>query len=99
MRAMKAHTYAVAGDKSSARAILRELKGASPGKYVPSFDIAATHAALGESDQMLKWLNRACNERNMKVFILNQDPRFDACRGSSEFKKVVERMGLTEGGR
>jgi tetratricopeptide (TPR) repeat protein len=99
VRAMKAHTYAVAGDKSSARAILRELKGASPGKYVPSFDIAATHAALGESDQMLKWLNRACNERNMKVFILNQDPRFDACRGSSEFKKVVERMGLTECGR
>jgi len=99
VRAMKAHTYAVAGDKSCARAILRELKGASVGKCVPSFDIAATHAALGESDQMLQWLNRACNERNMKVFILNQDPRFDACRDSSEFKKVVERMGLTECGR
>ena len=36
---------------------------------------------------MLKWLNRACNERNMKVFILNQDPRFDACRGSSRIQK------------
>lgn len=95
VRAMKAHTHAMAGDKSSARAILLDLKGGSPGKCVPSFDIAATHAALGEPDQMLEWLNRACNERSMKIFILTQDPRFDNCRHTSEFKKVVDRMDLT----
>ena len=76
--AMKAHAHAVAGDTTSARRILRGLKSSTNHKCMPSYDIAATHAALGESKQMGFWLNRACNERNMKVFTLMQDPRFDS---------------------
>ena len=75
--AMKAHTHAEAGDKTSARQILHGLKSSANRKCMPSYDIAATHAALGESKQMGFWLNRACNERNMKVFTLMHDPRFD----------------------
>jgi tetratricopeptide (TPR) repeat protein len=92
--AMKAHAHAVAGDTSSARQILRGLKSSTTHKCMPSYDIAATHAALGESRQMGFWLNRACNERNMKVFTLMQDPRFDSLRHHSEFKEVVDHVGL-----
>src|SRR5258707_3581022 len=96
VKAMKAHAHAVAGDKSSAREILHELKGAPPHQCMPSFDIAATYAALGESSQMVVWLNRACDEGNMKLFTLTQDPRFDPLRHCSEFKEIVERTGLTQ---
>jgi len=96
VKAMKAHAHAVAGDKSSAREILHELKGATSHQCKPSYDIAATYAALGESKQMVAWLNRACDERNMKLFTLTQDPRFDPLRHRSEFKEIVERMGLTQ---
>ena len=96
VKAMKAHAYAAAGDKSSARQILRELKNALPRQCTPSYDIAAVHAALGESTRMIAWLDRACQERNMKLFTLNQDPRFDAFRQCSEFREIVERTGLTE---
>jgi tetratricopeptide (TPR) repeat protein len=92
--AMKAHAHAVAGDTTSARQILRGLKSSTTHKCMPSYDIAATHAALGESRQMGFWLNRACNERNMKVFTLMQDPRFDSLRHHSEFKEVVDHVGL-----
>ncbi len=92
--AMKAHAHAVAGDKTSARQILHGLKSSSNRKCMPSYDIAATHAALGESRQMGFWLNRACTERNMKVFTLMQDPRFDLLRHHSEFKEVVDQVGL-----
>ena len=92
--AMKAHAHAVAGDKTSARQILHGLKSSTNRKCMPSYDIAATHAALGESKQMGFWLNRACNERNMKVFTLMQDPRFDSLRHHSEFKEVVDHVGL-----
>jgi tetratricopeptide (TPR) repeat protein len=92
--AMKAHAHAVAGDTTSARQILRGLKSSTSHKCMPSYDIAATHAALGESRQMGFWLNRACNERNMKVFTLMQDPRFDSLRHHSEFKEVVDQVGL-----
>ncbi len=94
VKAMKAHAHAVAGDKSSAREILDELKGAPSHHCMPSYDIAATYAALGESNQMVAWLNRACDERNMKLFTLTQDPRFDPLRHRSEFREIVEQMGL-----
>jgi tetratricopeptide (TPR) repeat protein len=94
VKAMMAHAHAIAGDRSSARQILRELKSASGEKCMPSYDIAATYAALGESSQMIVWLNRACKEHNMKLFTLNQDPRFDPLRHRSEFKEIVEQMGL-----
>ena len=93
VKAMIAHTYAVAGAPGSAREILLEFAAASP-RYMPSYDIAATYAALGESRQVITWLNRACQERNMKLFALTQDPRFDSLRHRSGFKEIVARVGL-----
>ncbi len=92
--AMKAHAHAKSGDATSARQILYGLKSSVNRKCMPSYDIAATHAALGESRQTAFWLHRACNERNMKVFTLMQDPRFDSLRNHSEFKQVVDQVGL-----
>jgi tetratricopeptide (TPR) repeat protein/TolB-like protein len=94
VKAMKAHAHAVAGDISSARGILNELNSAPSLQCMPSYDIAATYAALGDSQQVVAWLNRACDERNMKLFTLTQDPRFDPLRRRSDFKQIVERMGL-----
>jgi tetratricopeptide (TPR) repeat protein len=94
VRAMQAHAYAAAGDRSSARQILRELRGGAR-RAMPSYDIAAVYAALGDSRQMTAWLHRACQERNMKVFTLTQDPRFDSCRRSSDFQEIIARVGLS----
>jgi len=95
VRAMKAHAHAVAGDTSSAREILHELRNAPAHQCMPSYDIAATYAALGDSQQVVAWLNRACHERNMKLFTLAQDPRFDPLRRRSDFRQIVEQMGLS----
>lgn len=94
VKAMMAHAHAVAGDTLSAREILDELNRALSHQCMPSYDIAATYAALGESRQVVAWLNRACRERNMKLFTLSQDPRFDPLRNCSAFKEIVGQMGL-----
>ncbi|QHN03973.1 tetratricopeptide repeat protein [Granulicella sp. WH15] len=96
--AMKAHAHAVAGDKAAAREILRELRSTPGHKCMPSYDIAATYAALGDSSQTVSWLNRACSEHNMKLFKLRQDPRFDLIRHRPEFREVVEQTGLARYG-
>ena len=96
VKAMQAHAHAVAGDTSSAREILNELKSAPSRQCMPSYDIAATYAALGDSERVVAWLHRACSERNMKLFTLTQDPRFDPLRRRSDFKQIVDRMGLTQ---
>ena len=95
VKAMMAHAYAVAGESAAAREVLQEVGEASP-RSMPSYDIAATYAALGESRPMIDWLNRACRERNMKLFALTQDPRFDSVRRSCGFRQVLARVGLAE---
>jgi len=98
VKAMKAHAHAMAGDRSSARGILSELKRVHSRKNMPSYDIAATYTALGESDRAVAWLNRACDERNMKLFTLTQDPRFDSLRQGPAFQEIVAQIGLQQGG-
>jgi tetratricopeptide (TPR) repeat protein len=93
--AMKAHAHAIAGDRNSAKEILRELRGDPLQKCMPSYDMAAAYAALGEPVETVRWLKRACTERSMKLFGLTQDPRFDLVRHRSEFRKVVDEIGLT----
>ena len=98
LTAMKAHTCALAGDAKSARDLLGQLQRPPFGKCLPSYDIAATHVALGDSMLAVHWLERARSERNMKLFLVSQDPRFDALRGHSEFSAVVQQMGLAKAG-
>lgn len=93
--AMKAHALAVAGERSSARKILQGLRRSTDPRCMPSYDIAATYAALGDLSQSVQWLNRACSERHMKLFSLTQDPRFDEFRGRPEFRQVIEKAILS----
>lgn len=92
--AMKAHAHAKAGDRKLAQSMLTSLRRTPSGKCAPSYDIAATYAALGEHGSAVEWLERACQERNMKLFSLSQDPRFDALRGAADFRGVVQQLGL-----
>jgi len=96
LTAMKAHSHALAGDPRSARELLGQLQRPPFSKCMPSYDIAATHAALGDSTLAVHWLERARSERNMKLFLVSQDPRFDTMRGHTEFSAVVEQLGLAK---
>lgn len=92
--AMKAHAHALAGDALAARNLLNQLQSPAAGKCLPSYDIAATHAALGDCASAVHWLEQACRERHMKLFLVSQDPRFDPLRGHSKFNAVVQQLGL-----
>ena len=93
-RAMKAHAHAIAGDRSTAHKIVSDLIGRPTQQCMPSYDIAAVYVALGQHGKTIAWLNRACAERNMKLFTLAQDPRFDTVRSLPEFKNLINRVGL-----
>jgi tetratricopeptide (TPR) repeat protein len=96
LTAMKAHTHALAGDCRTARDLLDQLQHLPFSKCMPSYDIAAAHAALGEPGLAVRWLERARDERNMKMFLVSQDPRFDSLRGHSDFSAVVQQLGLAK---
>jgi TolB-like protein/tetratricopeptide (TPR) repeat protein len=92
--AMKAHAYAALGDKRAALRLVGRLSQMPGRQLVPACDIAAVYAALGEHKLAWPWLNRALIERDVKVFMVAQDPRFDAIRGRDEFQMWIGRLGL-----
>jgi tetratricopeptide (TPR) repeat protein len=93
--AMKAHTHAIAGDHNSAQQMLGKIVRSENSQCMPSYDIAAAYAALGEFPKSFEWLRRACLEHNMRLYSLAQDPRFDRLRYRPEFREIVARIGLS----
>jgi eukaryotic-like serine/threonine-protein kinase len=86
--------YALAGRFEEARGILAELVETSRTSYVSALDIAIIHAALGEFETALGWMERAYGERSDHLPYIRVNPRLDALRGHVRFRDLLERMGL-----
>ena len=86
--------YGIAGRKDLARQILAELTEVSKQRYIASSDFALVHTGLGERDQAIHWLERACEERDSHAPFLHVDPRLASLREDPRFKALLRRAGL-----
>lgn len=84
--------YGVTGQLNLAREILAELEGMSKQGYIASSDLAIVHAGLGERDQAIAWLERACEERDSHLPHLNVDPRLKSLRREPRFEVLLRRI-------
>ena len=87
------HAYAVAGNKTRARAILTELRSASAQRYVPAYYFALVYSGLGERDEALRYLERAYDERSTVLAYLLIDPRLAPLRDDPRFVALARRLG------
>jgi TolB-like protein/Flp pilus assembly protein TadD len=88
------YAAALSGDKAKARAVLDELKGLSVQHYIPPFNVAMVYTGLGDQNEALSWLEKACEERDVRVTILKVDPRWDSLRSNPRFIAILKRIGL-----
>jgi TolB-like protein/Tfp pilus assembly protein PilF/tRNA A-37 threonylcarbamoyl transferase component Bud32 len=95
MLGLLGYAYAAAGRKADAGKVLAELKESST-RYGHSFSMARIHAALGEADQAIEWLQRACEEREPGVIWLKVDPTVDNLRTDPRFDDLLMHMGLAD---
>jgi serine/threonine-protein kinase len=93
-RAALGRAYALAGDTSRAREILRELEEAARTKPVSSVEVATIHAALDQKEQCFRWLDRAMAARDPYLAYLAVDPRFDRYRSDPRFQDLLRRIGF-----
>jgi len=93
-RGQLGRAYALAGRVADARLLLEEMLDASRSTYVSSLDIAIIHAALGERDAALDWLERAYEERADHLPYLEVNPRLDVLRSEPRFQRIQALMGL-----
>ena len=82
------------GDKEKARAVLDELKTLSNQRYIPPVNIALVYNGLGDQNEALSQLERACDDRDVRLPLLKVDPRWDSFRSNPRFVAILKRIGL-----
>ncbi len=78
---------ALGSDTRAARQTLARLH-ALHGRYLPAYELAKVHLALGERDAALQWLERALADRSHSIAFLGVDPQLDALRSDPRFKAL-----------
>jgi hypothetical protein len=83
------------GDREGARRNLEAFLQ-QPGSHRPGAEIqvASIHAALGENDEAISWLERAYQERAPQLMFLNTDPSFVGLRSDPKFRDLLRRVHL-----
>ena len=72
--------------------MLEKLSQRTAAEYVPPFCVALVHTGLGDLDQALHWLERACEERSHWLIYLKAWPLFDALRSDARFTSLLGRI-------
>jgi TolB-like protein/DNA-binding winged helix-turn-helix (wHTH) protein/Flp pilus assembly protein TadD len=86
--------YAAAGNPARTREILAELTAAADQRHVGPESFAVLHAALGEHDEAIAWLEQAYEHRSNFVISLKTVPSVDSLRGDPRFVELLRRAGL-----
>jgi hypothetical protein len=62
--------------------------------YVPAYDLAVVHLALGKKEAALRWLQKAYDEHDWALVVLAVEPRLDPLRSDQRFQELVRKVGL-----
>jgi serine/threonine-protein kinase len=84
--------HALQGQRHAARQVIARLKQLAATRFVPAYDLALVHAALGERDAAFEWLQRAYDERYGPLVFLRVDPDIDGVRDDPRFDALVARI-------
>lgn len=88
------YTYAASGLRVEAERTLRELRSPSEGTSVPPYNVALVYHGLGDTTEAMRWLEKADNERDVRMVFLGVDPLWDSLRSDPRFAGLLERMKL-----
>jgi serine/threonine protein kinase len=91
-----AASYARAGRRADALAIVRKMAADAAGSDQGAFLVAAVYAALADRDRAFRWLEEAYQERDTFLPWLKVDPEFDSLRGDPRFDSLIRRIGIPD---
>lgn len=84
--------YAVEGKKDQARKILEQLRRHPRDVYVSAYGLADIYISLGDREQAISMLDKACQERSADLVFLATAQEFDILHGDPEFQQMIARL-------
>jgi len=88
------NAYAVAGKKPEALGILHELLQMASRQYVSPLSIALVYVGLDERDEAFQWMEKAYDERSVRLINIAVHPGFASLHSDPRFAALVQRIGL-----
>ena len=92
--ALNGYASVLSGDVAKGRAVLKELKSLESERYVPPSNIALLSYVLGEKDEAFSWLEKAYQDRDIRLCRLKVDSKWDSMRSEPRFVEILKRLGL-----
>jgi hypothetical protein len=92
-KALLGFAYARLGNRESAQEIAGALADQYRSSYASPVWIAFLHLGLGDRGEALRWLARACDDRDGWLRLIKA-PFFDELHGTPEFARVLTTLGL-----
>ena len=86
--------YAMAGQREEAYQIINKLIDRRQRSHFPAFFIADIYTGLGDKDQSFKWLEKAIEEKDTRLFLIKVIPEFEKIRSDPRFSDILTKMGL-----
>jgi lipopolysaccharide biosynthesis regulator YciM len=86
--------YAAGGYPAAVRRIIEVEKQELPWRYVDPAELAYEYAALGNKDEVFRWLEKAYQERSRSLQTIQIEPAMDVLRSDSRYVSLLRRMGL-----
>jgi TolB-like protein/DNA-binding winged helix-turn-helix (wHTH) protein/Tfp pilus assembly protein PilF len=90
--AMVGYTKARAGKRREAERALAELEAMSKQRFIPASEMAVIHAALGNNEKALGFLEKDYDLRSSNIFEIGVDPRMDSLRSDPKFQSLLDRI-------
>jgi serine/threonine protein kinase/Flp pilus assembly protein TadD len=84
-----ARIYALTGRQREAREILNRVQGGA-------FETAGAYVALGDTNEALKILEHAVEERSSLLVFIKEDPTFDKLHSDPRWQRLLQRMNFPE---
>jgi serine/threonine-protein kinase len=88
------YAHAKVGDRDEARDVLEKLDELSTHVYVPSYELALLHLALGDTNRAFVQLSKAYDDFSSFLPFFNVDARFDEVRTDPRFQTLVQRLNF-----
>lgn len=93
-RSYLAEALAKAGERDSARALTEMLVAERRTRYIPPLIIARMFVALGDLDTAFEWFDRAYEERDPDLILLDVWPSYDSVREDPRFRSLLRKVGF-----
>lgn len=88
------HAYGMAGRRDDASRILARLQKESQQRYVSAYDVGLVYVGLGQTEEALKWFERAYRDHCRSLQFSGVEPRLDPLRNHAQFQSLMKRLNL-----